>query len=352
MKLLAGIVVLVSVAYYYFVYRQSPVPAAQSPMSVAKIAANTKPFPAYFFSHGAPSFLYEDDDFGDRGAWKTVKKIGRLIKKWQPDYIIVVSAHWQSTGSNLVEVNVADAPSAENKLIYDFYGFPKYMYQEEFHSLNAPVIGEQIKAHLEKNGFNSRLTKRGLDHGAWVPLKVAFSDYNTKTNPQPEEKGLDLPDTAVIQVSLTANDRDIDAHFRLGQVLNYFRTHQVWDESKNRYARGLIVCSGMTVHNLGDIGRGLSAPGGVMPYTKPFNRWLTSTLTGPGDKREAITKLQKENPTLLYNAHPSLEHFLPAVVGAGVASENDEPIKELYNNDFSSMGWGIFQFGKDYTDKA
>ena len=41
--------------------------------------------------------MYELDDFGNKGAWNTVKKIGNNIKKnWKPDYIIVISAHWQS----------------------------------------------------------------------------------------------------------------------------------------------------------------------------------------------------------------------------------------------------------------
>ena len=67
--------------------------------------------------------MYELDDFGNKGAWNTVKKIGNNIKKnWKPDYIIVISAHWQSKGDNLIEI---DCPrnNEENPLIYDFTDF-------------------------------------------------------------------------------------------------------------------------------------------------------------------------------------------------------------------------------------
>ena len=71
-----------------------------------EIHTKSKPVPNILFSHGGPTFMYENDDFGNKGAWNTVKKIGTNIKKnWKPDYIIVVSAHWQSSGTNLIEIN-------------------------------------------------------------------------------------------------------------------------------------------------------------------------------------------------------------------------------------------------------
>ena len=48
---------------------------------IKKFIQNPTPFPTYFFSHGGPTFMYELDDFGNKGAWNTVKKIGNNIKR-------------------------------------------------------------------------------------------------------------------------------------------------------------------------------------------------------------------------------------------------------------------------------
>ena len=66
--------------------------ASQLSKNLFKIQLHFQPIS----SHGGPTFMYELDDFGNKGAWNTVKKIGNNIKKnWKPDYIIVISAHWQ-----------------------------------------------------------------------------------------------------------------------------------------------------------------------------------------------------------------------------------------------------------------
>ncbi|EMG47327.1 LigB subunit of aromatic ring-opening dioxygenase, putative [Candida maltosa Xu316] len=317
-----------------------------------KIIQNPHPFPTYFFSHGGPTFMYELDDFGNKGAWKTVKKIGTNIKKnWKPDYIIVVSAHWQSSGSNLIEINFP-RNSKENPLIYDFYGFPDHMYKEEFHSENNLFIVNEIKKELESHGFNSSITNRGIDHGVWVPFKVAFSDYTTQSREQPETKGLDLPDTAVIQVSLTSSDKDFAKHFKLGEALSKFKNELIWDESKEKYLSGLVICSGMSVHNLRDLGASFRAPGNIMPYVKPFNKLLTKIVeeNHGKDLLNAFVDLQK-NP-MLRQAHPTLEHFLPIVVAGGIASKSNDEIKELYNDSMLSLGWGIYQVGKYNNPKV
>lgn len=311
---------------------------------------NPRPFPTFFFSHGGPTFIYENDDFGDKGAWRTVKKIGQTIKnEYKPDYIVVVSAHWQLSGSKLIEVAVPlqKAELAENELIYDFHGFPKHMYREEFHTNNSRFVSEEILLQLKKAGFISQLTKRGIDHGVWVPFKVAFSDYNT-LEPLPEgaEHGLDLPETSLIQVSLTGLDRDFDTHFELGKALNHFRQNMIWDPIKEKYLKGLVICSGMSVHNLRELGLAAST-GRTMPYTKKFHELLREKMVPSKDILGAFKEIKSEHTALLYKAHPTLEHFVPLVVAGGIVSEKSESIKELYNSESLSFGWNVYQFG-DY----
>lgn len=328
-------------------------PSASAAVSGAQkpTIPNPNPFPSFFFSHGGPTFMYEDDDFGNKGAWKTVKKLGTKIKnEWKPDYIVVVSAHWQLSGSNLIEIGVPPAKGgdlAENDLIYDFFGFPGHMYKEQFHTLNSRYVSEEVRQRLKEDGFHAELSKRGLDHGVWVPFKVAFSDYDT-LHPLPKgvEAGLDLPETSIVQVSLTGNEKDFDTHFKLGQSLSYFRDNLIWDPVKEKYLKGMVICSGMSVHNLRDLGRAMQA-GRPLPYTVAFNKLLKQTMVNSPDLLPNLNKLKSENASLLYLAHPTLEHFAPIVVAGGLLKDHPEQkIKEIYNDEALSLGWGIYQFGE------
>lgn len=308
--------------------------------------SNPKPFPSFFVSHGGPTFMYENDDFGNKGAHRYILKLGSQIKnKWKPDYIIVVSAHWQSSGKNLIEIASPAKTNGENKLIYDFYGFPNHMYKEEFHTNYDAFVGSKIQQELQASGFSSFISDRGLDHGVWVPLKVAFLNYNTLNGNNPEP---DLLDISLIQVSLTGDDRDFDANFKLGQVLSKFRDNLIWDENRQKYLKGMVIFSGMSVHNLRDLGRSFSQPGVVMPYVKPFQNLLKKTMVNSPELLSDLKNLQSEHRALLYQAHPTLEHFLPIVAAGGLITQTKEPIKEVYNANTGSLGWGIYQFGNDY----
>ncbi|KAL6023263.1 hypothetical protein ACI3LX_003100 [Candidozyma auris] len=316
---------------------------------------NPAPYPAYFLSHGGPTFMYRDADFGNKRAYDALRNIGQTIKnKYKPDYIIIVSAHWQSGGSKAVEIAVPSKPpkskSDENTLVYDFYNFPRHMYQEWFRSLNSAFLSEEIRQRLQENGFHSKLTKRGIDHGVWVPFKVAFSNYNT-LNPPPQgvDPGLDLPDTRVIQVSLTGNEKDFDTHFQLGKILNHYRQNLIWDPVEERYLKGMVICSGMSVHNLRDISSFLRNADSVLPYTTKFSNLLRETMKNGPDLLANLNKIKTDHEKLLFQAHPTLEHFVPIVVASGLLSETPkEPIVEVFSEDQGSLAWGMYQFGKSF----
>jgi aromatic ring-opening dioxygenase catalytic subunit (LigB family) len=286
--------------------------------------------PVYFFSHGGPSFMYEDDPYGDTGAYKTVSKVGKFIKKqMKPNFIIVVSAHWEGNGQ--IEVSVPQdvfGEDSENELIYDFYGFPQHMYKEQFHSKGNVALSKDIKTSLKEHGLKAQLTPRGLDHGVWVPFKVAFSTNKE----QGEYWDVEVP---LVQVSLQ-HTNDFTIHRQLGQALE-----------KYRELGGLVICSGMSVHNLRDLGLAASQ-GRALPYVTPFNKLLTSVVSKTGDERfQGLENLKIEHKQLLFKAHPTLEHFMPVVVASGAAE--DEQAKELYNSASLSLGWGVYQFGEYKT---
>lgn len=304
--------------------------ASRSTMSTmpAKFTASPK-LPIYFFSHGGPTFMYPEDSFSDPGAYQAVKRLGKYIKEEiKPKFIIVVSAHWETY--NRIEVSVPKdvlGGNSENELIYDFSGFPRHMYEEKFRSRGDVSLSKDIKHTLQQAGLAAQLTPRGLDHGVWVPFKVAFS-----TNKLPEEEwDVDVP---LIQVSLDQSS-DFALHRQLGNALATYRDRG-----------GLIICSGMSVHNLRDMHVGLRSPNKPLPYVKPFNSLLTETVVGKvGDERfQALENIPKEHRQLFLKAHPTPEHFMPMVVAVGAAG-SDAGI-EVSNSALMSLGWGVYQFGK------
>lgn len=314
----------------------------------AEGAVINSPLPALFLSHGGPTFIYENHDFGNAGAWRAVRDIGaRITNEWKPDYVVVVSAHWQLEGPDVIEIAVPPKFQAgarksdengnengwrENPLIYDFYGFPDHMYQEKFRTWNSPFVSKLVSQHLERSGFKVRLTERGIDHGVWVPLKVAFPEG--------------LASTPLVQVSLTSREGDFKTHARLGEALGHLLQKELWDPVQNKPLRGLVICSGMSVHNLRDLrvaaGLGVKA----LPYVGKFNLLVSQAMQAGPDTLEQLERFKSEEAALLFQAHPTLEHFVPLVVAAGLnRALNNREVTELYNDNQFSLGWATFQFG-------
>src|SRR5262249_57475543 len=116
--------------------------------------------PAIFISHGAPTVAVEESDYTE-----ALSRLGRSIGR--PPGILVVSAHWQRDPP-------AVTAGRKPKTIYDFGGFPDELYQIEYPASGAPAlatrVAELVGADLDR--------ERGLDHGAWVPLRPILPDPN------------------------------------------------------------------------------------------------------------------------------------------------------------------------------
>lgn len=307
-----------------------------------------KPLPIYFFSHGGPTFADKNDKFGsDLGAWNKTREIGKYIKNQiKPDFIIIVSAHWQTENPDEIEVSIPGIGEAwytqnnikskklrsdENALIYDFYGFPKKFYESQFHTRANKFIADDIVKTLKASDwFQAKTQERGIDHGAFVPMKVAFAD-DVDT---PDSGKLDV-DVPVIQVSL-AGTSDIEIHYHLGEALSRYRDYN-----------GMLIFSGMSVHNLYDLGKAFQNNNRPLSYVKPFNDLLTNILTQDDKSKVLDSFLQlprtPELKKLYRSAHPTNEHFLPSVVAAG-ASRGDD-CKLLYSSGTGSLGWNLYRWG-------
>lgn len=307
-----------------------------------------------FWSHGGPTFAIKDDPFGCSGAFSKVENLGYKIKnEYKPDYVVIISAHWQPSDQHSSDAyktvylsdtkNKSDHPQ-ENELIYDFYGFPDEMYSWKFkNTFNKPLLNRIMKLS-EDTDVKIKPKARGLDHGLWVPGKVAQLDT-------PPEDSNDL--IPVVQLSMlpdvqglsrgSSNIREtLNIHYNLGQLVNKIRSDN-----------GVVVLSGMSVHNLRDL-QSLFL-GKKVPYAKQFDDYLRELIKK--DKEEKINndftskslynglmKLGEDKSlmSLLLSAHsPGIDHFLPFVIGCG-ALTNDEYFKEEYCEETGSLGWGIY----------
>ena len=165
--------------------------------------------PSLFISHGGPNVVTDESP-----ARTYLMGLSHLLPK--PKAIVIVSAHFETGG---VAVVTDPAPG----MIYDFGGFSLELYKMVYTAPGAPELAERVIAMLEKAGFAPfRLEKRGYDHGAWTPLKLAFPEG-------------DIP---VVQVSIDPN-RDAAWHYAIGRALAPLREEGI-----------LLIGSGHITHNL------------------------------------------------------------------------------------------------------
>lgn len=232
--------------------------------------------PVLFVSHGAPMFAIEPGQAGEQ-----LHKLGRELT--QPRAIVVISPHWMTRG----EVCVTASTNPET--IHDFGGFPDALYELQYPAPGAPPLAQEIVDLLNDAGWKARLdARRGLDHGAWVPLLYLAPEASTP----------------VIQVSMPM---PMDTHnaFKLGQALKPLRDMNV-----------LIVASGSLTHNLYEF-RGATTHGEA--YVKQFASWTAQALKA-GDTAQVLN--YRRLAPAAERAHPTDEHFLPLLIALGAAGEN------------------------------
>lgn len=231
--------------------------------------------PAIFVSHGAPTIVLETGRTPD-----FLRTLGDQLPR--PRAILCVSAHWETEQPML-------SGNPKPPTIHDFYGFPQALYELQYTAPGDPALARQTQSVLQAAGFDAAIhPTRGLDHGAWSPLMLAYPRA-------------DIP---VVQLSVQPQ-RDAAHHLALGRALRPLRNDGV-----------MIVGSGSATHNLREI-RGMAANAAPPPWVLDFEAWLTDAVTG-GDI-DAITHYAERAPNAQRN-HPTPEHFLPLVVAMGAAS--------------------------------
>src|SRR4051794_16784012 len=118
--------------------------------------------PALFLSHGAPPLVDDPTWVGQ------LKDLAAELPR--PRAILMASAHWESAPLMLGATETVP-------LVYDFGGFPQRYYQVQYRAPGAPELADQVRKLLHSPGtpvYDD--PTRGLDHGAYVPLKEMYPE--------------------------------------------------------------------------------------------------------------------------------------------------------------------------------
>jgi 4,5-DOPA dioxygenase extradiol len=227
--------------------------------------------PTLFVSHGSPMMILEDVP-----ARAFLATMGSLVPR--PKAIVSVSAHWCTE-------RPAVSLAAKPETIHDFYGFPDALYRLHYPAPGAPELAARVADLLGAD----RDPAYGLDHGGWVPAKLAWPEA-------------DIP---IFQLSLQPHMGPAH-HLALGRKLATLGDEGI-----------LVMGSGSATHNLRRLARGRhDLP--PEPWAKAFDDWLAQTLA-QGDAA-ALADYRTLAP-FAREAHPTDEHLLPLHVAFGAAGE-------------------------------
>ena len=238
--------------------------------------------PALYIGHGAPPLL-------DDALWTS------QLSQWsadlpRPKAILIVSAHWESAPVSL------SATAEGTPLVYDFGGFPQRYYEMTYRTPDASALAARVAAMMPDSEPVHQHHSRGLDHGAWVPLKVMYP----------------AGDIPVLQMSLPTQDPY--KLLELGRRIAPLRDEGV-----------LIVGSGFLTHGLPFLKewRVEAAP---PTWSTEFDAWAAEAL-GRGDVDE-LAAYRDRAPGMPY-AHPTVEHYTPLFITLGASANPETPSEQL-----------------------
>lgn len=253
--------------------------------------------PALFIAHGAP-----DLPLSGTPARAFTEGLGKRFPGLRA--IVVVSAHWEAR-----QPTIGTAPAPET--VHDFGGFDERLYTMRYPARTSPEVIREVNEALTAAGIpHTEDPQRGYDHGAWIPLLLAFPKA----------------DVPVIQLSLIRGGSPAD-HLRLGRALAPLRDKGV-----------LVVGSGATVHNL----RALAREGSPAPdWARAFDDAVVSAVES-ADTDRLLQIL--ETPVGRF-AHPTPEHFMPLFVALGAGGGKGHAIHRSFS--WGSVGMTSFAFGDE-----
>jgi 4,5-DOPA dioxygenase extradiol len=253
--------------------------------------------PALYLSHGAPPLFNDAHWIAQLFAWSQSMP--------KPTAILIVSAHWESAPLAI------SSPEAGTTLVYDFGGFARRFFEMTYETPDASALAEDVTALLSEGHIHQH-PSRGLDHGAWVPLKVMYP----------------YGDVPVLQLSMPTHDPE--RLLAIGRKLRTLRGQGV-----------LIVGSGYMTHGLPFINRQIMDQNLVPGWSYEFDAWAAEAMAAG-----AIDRLADFHgaPGMPY-AHPTVEHYTPMFVTLGAATDPSEPPKIIIDDFQMGLAKRSFQVG-------
>lgn len=238
--------------------------------------------PAIFAAHGAPILLDDAEWMGEFASWAQSMPT--------PRGVLMVSAHWEARPTTLGATETVP-------LVYDFYGFPEKYYQTQYRTPSSAALATRVRDLLRgKSIAFTDEPRRGLDHGAYIPLVAMYPSAN-------------IP---VLQVSMPAMDPA--QLFLLGEALAPLRHEGI-----------LIFGSGFLTHNMR-----FAFQRGTPAWATEFDAWAEEAI-----KRrdfDALRDFQTRAPAARM-ALPTWEHYAPLLVTSGAVADTTTSVT------FPISGW-------------
>jgi 4,5-DOPA dioxygenase extradiol len=258
--------------------------------------------PSFFIAHGAPLLAIEDNEYT-----QFLNELGKTLQR--PKAIILFSAHWESGVQKVSKVD-------EYSTIYDFGGFPESLYQIQYPAKGSKEISKEIEELFTKNGVQFEVdTNRGLDHGAWVVLRMLY------------------PEADIPVISMSVNQRlTPEEQYKIGKSLSMLREKNI-----------VIIGSGGTVHNLRAL-KFNSDNGPVDNWAFEFDEWLAQYLK-TWDV-ESLFNYYSLAPTVQYAVPPyGKEHFVPLFYAMGAADDQKSATLLHRSYRYGNLSHSVWQFG-------
>jgi aromatic ring-opening dioxygenase catalytic subunit (LigB family) len=250
-----------------------------NPKERAMTSGNAR-MPTVYLPHGGGPwpFMEPPDDVARleyRGLGDYLKSIpARLAQR--PRALVVISAHWEERLPTVMT-------SARPPMFYDYGGFPPETYQIRWPAPGEPQLAARVRGLLEAAGIGSgEDSKRGFDHGTFVPLKLMYPEADVPT----------------IQLSLQQG-LDPARHLAIGRALAPLRDEGI-----------ALVGSGMSFHDIGKRG--------YVEHSERFDEWLQRVIVAEPPARDAELVHWSSAPSARM-AHAREDHLLPLLVIAGAA---------------------------------
>jgi 4,5-DOPA dioxygenase extradiol len=252
--------------------------------------------PALYIGHGAPPLFDDAEWMSQLSAW--------ALSMPKPRAVLIVSAHWEAAPLML------SAPGFGTPLVYDFGGFASRYYTLTYPTPDATAFASEVASLMPSASPAHQHPSRGLDHGAWVPLKIMYP----------------LADVPVLQLSLPTSDPS--ALLALGARLKPLRESGV-----------LVIGSGFLTHGLPFLTSSMITGGVVPGWSAEFDLWAGEAL-GRGDVETLAA--YRGAPGMPY-AHPTADHFLPLFVTLGAASDPGQPVQTVIDGYWMGLAKRSFQ---------